>query len=636
MISWASTERMYEQAFMKGLRSFFERHRRIVAKDDLIAIPVDEVLARLIYSSDASNSAGGSVEDLSAIPGSVPSTIVWFKVTAIVPPDESHSEPSVESESRAYYVDSSQTRVTQRGSVQAPIPPTALFDWPSYTKISPIPTFDSPTSERFRNLLSVSISPSGASLKTAVLVHSAKHGVGKATMIHSIASQLGVHVYRIDAYDIIGETETKSMAALEAKLDRAKNCSPCVILISHLEAIATKAAEGSGSENKNASRIAASLKNTLLQTTGVIVAATVTSVDSLADEIRSGFTFELEMLTPAESERKRIFEFLLSPESTSTGPLSAIFGSNNSNLGIPQRCSVRRDVSFAGLALQSAGLVPPDLIAIVKSAYAHAVDRLQDEALNYSSDGIVVEIRDIVLAFSGYVQLTPSDFEQATSDARRKYSDSIGAPRIPSVKWEDVGGLADVKSEIMDTIDMPLKFPSLFAGGVKKRSGILFYGPPGTGKTLLAKAIATTFSLNFFSVKGPELLNMYIGESESNVRKVFQRARDARPCVVFFDELDSVAPKRGNQGDSGGVMDRIVSQLLAELDGMSSAGGEGVFVVGATNRPDLLDEALLRPGRLVCSAKYLKIGRSNFLIYPGLIKWSIWASPTRTRSNLIF
>lgn len=130
--------------------------------------------------------------------------------------------------------------------------------------------------------------------------------------------------------------------------------------------------------------------------------------------------------------------------------------------------------------------------------------------------------------------------------------------------------------------------------------GILLYGPPGTGKTLLAKAVATSFALNFFSVKGPELLNMYIGESEANVRRVFQRAKDARPCVIFFDELDSIAPKRGNHGDSGGVMDRIVSQLLAELDGVSSgASGSDVFVIGATNRPDLLDSALLRPGRFV-------------------------------------
>ena len=203
-----------------------------------------------------------------------------------------------------------------------------------------------------------------------------------------------------------------------------------------------------------------------------------------------------------------------------------------------------------------------------------------------------------------------ADFDVAVEAARRNFSDSIGAPRIPNVSWDDVGGLSNVKYAVMETIQLPLERPELFAKGMKKRSGILFYGPPGTGKTLLAKAIATEFSLNFFSIKGPELLNMYIGESEANVRRVFQRARDARPCVVFFDELDSVAPKRGNQGDSGGVMDRIVSQLLAELDGMSEGkeGSGGVFVIGATNRPDLLDPALLRPGRF---DKMLYLGVSD-------------------------
>ncbi|GMF11607.1 unnamed protein product [[Candida] boidinii] len=220
-----------------------------------------------------------------------------------------------------------------------------------------------------------------------------------------------------------------------------------------------------------------------------------------------------------------------------------------------------------------------------------------------------IPINELIIMNGGSIKLLPGDFETAINNARSKFSDSIGAPRIPNVKWEDVGGLDLVKDEIMDTIDMPLKHPELFSSGIKKRSGILFYGPPGTGKTLLAKAIATNFALNFFSVKGPELLNMYIGESEANVRKVFQKARDAKPCVVFFDELDSVAPKRGNQGDSGGVMDRIVSQLLAELDGMSGGdGGDGVFVVGATNRPDLLDEALLRPGRF---DKMLYLGISD-------------------------
>ena len=198
------------------------------------------------------------------------------------------------------------------------------------------------------------------------------------------------------------------------------------------------------------------------------------------------------------------------------------------------------------------------------------------------------------------IPLLSADFNQALDASRSSYSESIGAPKIPNVTWDDVGGLAKVKTEILDTIQLPLEHPELFADGLKKRSGVLLYGPPGTGKTLLAKAVATSCSLNFFSVKGPELLNMYIGESEANVRRVFQRARDAKPCVIFFDELDSVAPKRGNQGDSGGVMDRIVSQLLAELDGMAEgSAGADVFVIGATNRPDLLDPALLRPGRCV-------------------------------------
>ncbi|RKP00005.1 hypothetical protein CXG81DRAFT_6298, partial [Caulochytrium protostelioides] len=167
----------------------------------------------------------------------------------------------------------------------------------------------------------------------------------------------------------------------------------------------------------------------------------------------------------------------------------------------------------------------------------------------------------------------------------------------PQVQWDDVGGFDGVKQALLDTIRFPLDHPDLFDAGLQKRSGVLLYGPPGTGKTLMAKAVATTFRLNFLSVKGPELLDMYIGESEANVRRVFQRARDARPCIIFFDELDSIAPQRGDKSDAGGVMDRIVSQLLAELDDVAAGGGGQIFVIGATNRPDLLDASLLRPGR---------------------------------------
>lgn len=245
---------------------------------------------------------------------------------------------------------------------------------------------------------------------------------------------------------------------------------------------------------------------------------------------------------------------------------------------------IASDVSLQNIATQTAALLAGDLRDLVGRARAASFER----ALT------------IDLASLHQLPLTATDLDLALGKARNSYSESIGAPKIPTVSWDDVGGLAHVKTDILDTIQLPLEHPELFADGLKKRSGILLYGPPGTGKTLIAKAVATSCALNFFSVKGPELLNMYIGESEANVRRVFQRARDAKPCVIFFDELDSVAPKRGNHGDSGGVMDRIVSQLLAELDGMAGgSGGADVFVIGATNRPDLLDPALLRPGRQV-------------------------------------
>lgn len=232
-----------------------------------------------------------------------------------------------------------------------------------------------------------------------------------------------------------------------------------------------------------------------------------------------------------------------------------------------------------------------DLVALV----AHAKREAYRAVLKHckgKGECLTVEEEEDIATVGTVVQ--QDHFVKALDQLQEAHSDTIGAPKIPDVSWDDVGGLADVKSEILDTIQLPLQYPELLAAGLR-RSGILFYGPPGTGKTLLAKAIATECSLNFLSVKGPELINMYVGQSEQNVRDVFERARSATPCVIFFDELDSLAPNRGRSGDSGGVMDRVVSQLLAELDGLNKSCD--VFVIGATNRPDLLDSALLRPGR---------------------------------------
>ncbi|CAG9565548.1 unnamed protein product [Danaus chrysippus] len=193
------------------------------------------------------------------------------------------------------------------------------------------------------------------------------------------------------------------------------------------------------------------------------------------------------------------------------------------------------------------------------------------------------------------------DFDKALETMRSLQSQHLDAPKIPKVYWEDIGGLAKLKKELLKTIEFPIKYPHLFKSSSLKRSGILLYGPPGCGKTLVAKAVSTELNVSFMSVKGPELLNMYIGQSEENVRKVFSAARASSPCIVFLDELDALAPRRGATGDSGGASDRVVSQLLAEVDGVDgedSPSSSFVFIMGATNRPDLLEQSLLRPGRL--------------------------------------
>jgi transitional endoplasmic reticulum ATPase len=169
---------------------------------------------------------------------------------------------------------------------------------------------------------------------------------------------------------------------------------------------------------------------------------------------------------------------------------------------------------------------------------------------------------------------------------------------VPDVKWEDIGGLEEVKKNLQEMILYPIEHPDKFYKfGMEPSKGVLFYGPPGCGKTLLAKAVANECSANFISIKGPELLTMYFGESEANVREVFDKARSSAPCVLFFDELDSIGVARGNSvGDAGGASDRVINQLLTEIDGVGAK--KNIFFVGATNRPDILDEALLRPGRL--------------------------------------
>ncbi len=225
------------------------------------------------------------------------------------------------------------------------------------------------------------------------------------------------------------------------------------------------------------------------------------------------------------------------------------------------------EVSLSQLAQKTSGLGFQDLRALTANFCRHAMKRIRATYIGkpskYSNNSY--NERDVCLA--GMCVLV-EDLDEALRFLSETQTDLFGTPHIPNVAWEDIGGLADAKGDILDTIQLPLEHPELVSRGLR-RSGVLLYGPPGVGKTLLAKAVASQCSLNFISVKGPELLNMYVGQSEANIRELFARARAARPCVIFFDELDALAPSRGRNGDSGGVMDRVVAQLLAELDGIT-------------------------------------------------------------------
>ncbi|KAF9475323.1 AAA-domain-containing protein [Pholiota conissans] len=582
-----STNRQYQHLFLNSLKVYLDSTRRLMKQGDLIIVSIDTDFSRISVEDTKQDNATGPNENTSyfAYPNHAPrlNEAVFFKVTNIEYDVVSRASSSTQDlytgstlGELGCWIDTSVTRVIQAGVEYSRVPDVRSYvgiDIPGsniLAKLSaqPFSYLLSPQSP-FSKILSLT---SAALFQKAVdydlqLSFLLKGGrsIGKFTVASWVAQQLGLHLFEVNCYDIIGESDVKTEAMLEVRLEQARSCTPCLLILRHLEALSqnTQAAEP-GKEPSIVNVLRESLVNmqSSWRLTGypVIVLGTTSESGRVPPSLLSCFKQEIVFEAPNEGERLEIINCLLA----------------DANIG--------RDVSLQNIATQTAALLAGDLRDLVARAKTASVER----TMNTRSSRISL----------GQISLTAADFDVALGTARASYSESIGAPKIPSVSWDDVGGLAHVKTDILDTIQLPLDHPELFADGLKKRSGILLYGPPGTGKTLIAKAVATSCALNFFSVKGPELLNMYIGESEANVRRVFQRARDAKPCVIFFDELDSVAPKRGNHGDSGGVMDRIVSQLLAELDGMAG-GGEGadVFVIGATNRPDLLDPALLRPGR---------------------------------------
>ncbi|KAL1674956.1 P-loop containing nucleoside triphosphate hydrolase protein [Schizophyllum commune] len=583
-----SINKQYQSQYLTKLKQYFEERKRLVKKGDMIALAVDTNVARITQQDN--EEVGDGVADERSVCSSIANSgnaVVFFVITNVehdaVPGAVQSGAGAQDVYAAATYgelgcwIDPAVTRMVQSGVDHAYVPAVDGYVLSDAGQRPALPH----SVEGAESPLTLPASPYGQLLDVMSIIHSRRavdldlnlsillkgsRGCGKQTTVSWIAQRMGMHLMEVNCYDLLGDNDAQTQGTMRARFAQAAECSPCVLLLRHVDALAQNAqVQESGKEpaivNLLRECMAEAHQAWRVTEYPVVVVGTTSEAGQVPMGVLSCFKHEITLEAPDEATRLAMLEIL-----TSDLPISP-------------------DVSIAHLAQQTAALVSANLKDLVRHAKAAAVGRTM------RATGA-----DAASLIAAGISLTAQDFDLALNKVRASYSTKVGAPKIPNVTWDDVGGLADVKADILDTIQLPLDHPELFASGMKQRSGILLYGPPGTGKTLLAKAVATSCSLNFFSVKGPELLNMYIGESEANVRRVFQRARDARPCVVFFDELDSIAPKRGNHGDSGGVMDRIVSQLLAELDGMAG-GGADVFVIGATNRPDLLDPALLRPGR---------------------------------------
>ncbi|WFD27575.1 peroxisomal assembly protein [Malassezia nana] len=587
-----TTDRAYEAQCTQALQAHLADHPRILQEGDLLAVALVGGQARF-HQIDAERTASLSEAEHAAtavadLPGLAPAHLrhaVFYCVTSLiaelVDPDALQTQlpPSCPT-LRAWYlrlttqgsvasagawVDAAHTRIMQAGTVQRRV--ADVHAWLDLASDTPVcPPDGTPLTEagtpmaRLTSLLQAAFSPAAQrlDLHLQVLLVGAR-GVGKRTLVRWATQRVGAHLLELACPLLVGDSDAHTEGALLARCERARTCAPCVVLLRDVDVL------GRPNASEAAQSAVVRMLQRCLQPEGappLLVIATTEEAERCPASLRGLFHETITLSPPAERARAQWLRMALAPY------------------------AIGADVDVSSLAVQTAALLPADLYSIVARARVASVQRAAHSVAHRPS------------VAASHPVMSAADLDQALVHVRASYSESMGAPKIPNVTWDDVGGLASVKHEILDTVQLPLLHPELFSDGVKKRSGVLLYGPPGTGKTLLAKAVATTCALNFFSVKGPELLNMYIGESEANVRRVFQKARDAKPCVIFFDELDSIAPKRGQQGDSGGVMDRIVSQLLAELDGMASgAAASDVFVMGATNRPDLLDPALLRPGR---------------------------------------
>ncbi|MCH8914274.1 MAG: CDC48 family AAA ATPase [Thaumarchaeota archaeon] len=389
-------------------------------------------------------------------------------------------------------------------------------------------------------------------------------GTGKTLLAKAVANESNAHFISISGPEIMSKFYGESEARLREIFKEAREKSPSIIFIDEIDSIAPKREEVTGEVERRVVSQMLSLMDGLESRGKVIVIAATNRPNAIDPALRrpGRFDREIEIRVPDKKGRKDIL----------------LIHSRNMPL--------TDDVNIDKLASVSHGYVGADLEYLCKEAAMKCLRRLlpvlelQEEKLPPETlDKLIVNGDDFSKAL---IEVVPSGMREVFIEN-------------PDVKWDDVGGLDEVKRELQEAVEWPMKYPALYEKlGHKMPRGILLHGPSGTGKTLLAKAVATESEANFVSVRGPELLSKWVGESERGIREIFKRARQSAPCVIFFDEIDSIAPIRGLGGESA-VSERVVSQLLTELDGMENM--HGVVVLAATNRADMIDPALLRPGR---------------------------------------
>ena len=416
-----------------------------------------------------------------------------------------------------------------------------------------------------------------------VLLHGPP-GCGKTTLLRAAAYESGAHVEQLNGGDVASKKSGEAEELLRAKFASAERNAPSVVMIDELEAIAQKRDKADSEQDKRVCAQLLTLMDGLRSNSGVVVLAATGAPNELDAAVRrfGRLDREVALEVPDEAARREILTVKT------------------------RHMALEDDVDLDDVARDCHGFVGADLAQLCTEAALLCVrGALRDAESNAPfTEGMLDDERQEAswAALAEQLDLDPDHLKVSkahfTKAAKTCNPSSLreSVVEVPDVSWADVGGLENVKTELKETVEYPVQFAGEYEKfGMPPSKGVLFYGPPGCGKTLIAKAVANECGANFISVKGPELLTMWFGESEANVRSLFDKARAAAPCILFFDEMDSIAKARSGSSGGSEAGDRVMNQILAEID---AVGQKNVFVIGATNRPDILDPAVTRPGRL--------------------------------------